>query len=279
MTALTRSCLCLIGLAVALAGCGGGPTTDTLEEAVAATRAVGAHELAMRGTTYAGVPSTLSTFTAEGQVDLADGAYRYTVEDSQVAGLSYSAEVVAPTDDNVYVQGLPGTDEGQWLRVEDAPDAVTADLPTFINPDAVLGLVEGLTGPVTDLGEEDLDGVTVQQLRLVLPPGRVQRLIQANLELLGSDMVQAVADVGDIVAQATAQLWIDDDRVIRQIRVEYRVTVGSDQAIPGVGALDNDVQVTLQPRGEPVGIQPPDGDVARLDYTTLFQTPTGPPSQ
>lgn len=279
MTALTRSCLCLIGLAVALAGCGGGPTTDTLEEAVAATRAVGAHELAMRGTTYAGVPSTLSTFTAEGVVDLADGAYRYTVEDSQVAGLSYSAEVVAPTDDNVYVQGLPGTDEGQWLVVEDAPDAVTADLPTFINPDAVLGLVQGLTGPVTGLGEAQLDGVAVRQLRLVLPPERVQRLIRANLELLGSDMVEAVADVGDLSAQATAQLWIDDDEFIRRIRVEYRVTVGADQAIPGVGALDNDLELTFDPLDDPVEVRQPDGNIARLDFSTLFQTPTGPASQ
>lgn len=252
-----------------LSGCGG-PSTQTLNDAVTATAALPGVAVELTGSTQVGAGTSGGTFQASGRADLAAGAHQLTVEVRPAGGEPTTTDVVVVEGRN-HQLGLPGFPADQWVWVDGAPPAISADLPTFVDPLAVLNLLTSLTGDVTDLGTDTVEGAATQHLRVVLPPARMERSITTILEGLGEDVVAQLATVGEVRARALAEVWIDEEGWVRQLRLATTAGIGETQAIPGTGAIDNELLLTLTPLEAPPTIEAPAADdLARTTFADLF---------
>lgn len=267
----------LLILALLLAACGGAPSTGTLADAVEETLTRDGLAVELEGSVTVGL-QTAGGFSATGEVEPSGRTRRLEVNGRPMGAAPFDVTVVAG-DGLVFQQGIPGFDDDGWVFVESAPAAITADLPTFVDPLAVLGLVDGLEGAVTDEGEEIVGGVTTQRIGVVLPSGRLQRLIGDQVEALG-EVGEDLLDLDQVQAAARAQVWIDDDGLVRQLRVDITAELAGGRVVPGIGVTDTEVLLRLAPLDEAPEVEvPPEGTVVRTRFADLFRTgqaPQGP---
>lgn len=263
------------------AACGRAPDAATLDAAAAATRELGTVSVRLEGAAFSQPSRPLGSFAAQGIADLVTGDRRTSVEVDIAGTEPYVVDVVV-VDDVVHHQGLPGISGDAPVVVTGAPRAISADLATFVDPSALLSLVEDLRGAVIDRGREDVGGVGTQRLGVRLPDARVGRSIGEIIDGLGEDMAAAVAEAGDVRASATADVWIDEDGLIRRLEVRTVASVGPGGSIPGIGAVDNVVLLELTPSPEAGAIEPPLGASGFVEFATLIgvgdDVGAGPPS-
>jgi hypothetical protein len=167
-------------------------------------------------------------------------------------------------EDQVYMRGgvfdellsqLPGKRE--WLFVDLTSSDPAADQFRSLstgqnNASLLLYFLLGGSGQVREVGSEEVDGVSTTHYALTADldralgeaPAEVADSLQANIEELEAGGVQTKLD---------ADVWLDDDRLIRRVGYVYRL---SDAG--GGGQMT--ATVTFSGFGEPIEFDVPDPD-------------------
>ena len=178
---------------------------------------------------------------------------------------------VVTADDTVYVRAgvlsaFLGVDT-PWAAIR-GPEAAAqrrglAPLGSS-DPCDLLAVLEGV-GEVTEVGREELDGVTTTHYRVVVDPDRVAEQAPAGTP---EAVRGAVADLE--VFDPEAEVWIGDDGIVRRAR--YTFGAAADTGF-GAGSLTLD----LFGVGAPVDIAvPPADQVTELDAAALGEGLFGP---
>jgi hypothetical protein len=167
-------------------------------------------------------------------------------------------------EDQVYMRGgvfdellsqLPGKLE--WLVVDLTSSDPAVDQFRSLstgqnNASLLLYFLLGGSGQVREVGREDVDGVSTTHYALTADldralaeaPAEVADSLQANIEELEAGGVQTKLD---------ADVWLDDDRLIRRVGYVYRLADAG-----GGGQMT--ATVTFSGFGEPIEFDVPDPD-------------------
>ncbi len=259
-------------LAGLLSACSSGPSVGTLADAVEATTAAAALGVRVDGTVAMGGQVGPGSFTATGTV-LPDRGVRSLAVDARPTGADPFAVDVVADGAATFQRGIPGFDDEAWVLVEGAPSAITADLPTFVDPLALLSMVDGLEGSVTDRGEEVVAGTPTQRIGVVLPSARLTRLVLDQVDALGADLAAQVLDRDEVSASAQAEVWVDGEGLVRQMRVAIRAGLPGGRVVPGIGVVDGELLLRIDPLEQaPEVTVPPEGTLVRTDFPALFRT-------
>ncbi|MGH2580309.1 MAG: hypothetical protein ACRDGP_05585 [Actinomycetota bacterium] len=153
---------------------------------------------------------------------------------------------------------LPGRREWLFVDLTSSDPAVDQfrSLSTWQNKASLLlYFLLGGSGQVRELGSEEVDGVSTTHYALTADldralaeaPAEVADSLQANIEEL---------EAGGVQTELDADVWVDDDRLIRRVGYVYRL---SDAG--GGGQMT--ATVTFSGFGEPIEFDVPDpGQVA-----------------
>ena len=171
--------------------------------------------------------------SAVGEVDFEHRRSRLVMEETQGLGVG-RVEIIA-IGDSVYqrMPDAPGEDAPKWFKM---------DLPTgqsafgTAGPTDFLEFLESFTSDVTDLGEEELEGVSVTHYRVIIDPTKVPGQAGVDLEFDPMDV------------------WVDELDRIRMLTFASSVE----------GGLGGDATMQMTMRmwdfGVPVDVEAPDPD-------------------
>jgi hypothetical protein len=145
-------------------------------------------------------------------------------------------------DGAMYVQ-VPMLQSGKWVKVpltgKDSP--LGGDLLGQMNPGRMLEEMKGAIDDVTYVGEEDVDGETLQHYTMTVRSEAFQKM---------QDQFGGTGAV-DLPSLITYDLWTDDDGLMRQTKVS-------------LGDLGS-VAISMSDWGAPVQIEaPPQSEIAEL---------------
>jgi hypothetical protein len=262
-----RGALAVIVLAVAMtaAACGSGGSGDaavsieTLQAAASNTQASDSSRYTMDMTLD--VDGESVAITADGVMS-GDGKNGQLTVSMPIVG-SIEERVV---DGVIYMNlgsfpGAPESVAGKWIKLDpeqlEAQGGMLGDVAgqTETNsPKQGLEYLQGLSGDVQDLGQEDVNGVTATHYRATIDYAKVlDQLPNASAETR-----DALGKLGTV----PADLWIDDqDRVVK---VHMTIDAGGF----GAGAGTAELTMELSDFGTPVDVQAPPADQT-VDFSEL----------
>jgi hypothetical protein len=155
--------------------------------------------------------------------------------------------------------GAPENVAGKWVKVDPAQlqDGMLGDLADQADansPRQGLEYLQGLSGDVQDLGQEDVNGVTTTHYRASIDYAKVvDQLPHAT-----DEQREALSKIGVV----PADVWIDgNDRVVKM-----HLTI--DAGGFGAGAGTAELTMELSDFGVPVDVQPPPADQT-VDFSEL----------
>jgi hypothetical protein len=191
-------------------------------------------------------------FTAEGEFEFAERRGRYTLDLTDLVGQlgvpgSATGEVIRE-DTVVYLSFpllsllVPGATE--WIKIDlgESSELAGFDLGRFnelVDPALYLAYLQAASDDAEDLGSEDVSGTETTHYRTTVDLERALETAPASQQ----STIQALIDAD--TSLLPADVWIDDDGLVRKIAFEFPAT---DQ--PGAGAVtmelsDFGVEVTL----------------------------------
>jgi hypothetical protein len=254
----------VLALAMTAAACGsGGGGNDaavsikTLQAAASNTQAAESSRYTMDMTLDVGGESV--TITVDGVMS----------GDGKTGELHISMPVVGSIDERVvdgviYMNlgsfpGAPDDVAGKWVKLDPAQldDGTLGDLADQTensSPTQGLEYLQGLSGDVENLGQEDVDGVATTHYRASIDYAKVlDRLPNAT---------DAQRDALSKLGVVPADVWIDgQDRVVKM-----HMTI--DASGFGAGAGTAELTMHLSDFGTPVDVQPPPADQT-VDFSEL----------
>lgn len=219
--------------------------------------------------------------STEGAVDLDAGRARLAVDAGDALGglgrLADLGHLEAIADGgSVYLRSealsrLADAD-GKWLKVD--ADGLTGGRfgevlgPQQLDPSAFLDLLTDVGAPVTELGTEDVRGVSTTHVEAEVTFAQVLDDLPAErrerLESLLDGLAVGAADLPPVPVEA----WVDADGLVRKLSLTVDLGAGKATADRGLGDLVVTETVELFGFGEPVDIQVPDpADVADVDLS------------
>jgi len=256
----------VVALATALAACGGGSgreaavSIETLQAAASNSQAAESSRFTMDITVDVdGEPTTVTV----------DGV---TAGDGKTGELTVSLPVVGSIEERIVdgvvymnLASFPGApddlDGKQWVKLD--PDQLKqpggalgglADQAESNSPKQGLEYLQGLSGDVEDLGQEDVHGQPATHYRASIDYAKVlDQLPDANDETR-----DALGKLGTV----PADVWIDgQDRVVK-------VHMTIDGTAFGAGAGTAELTMELSDFGVPVDVQAPPEDQT-IDFSEL----------
>ena len=195
------------------------------------------------------------------------GATVSTVFDGKAVYMHFPPELAA---------GLPGGK--QWARLDLASlskesgidvAALTAQFNSS-DPLANIALLAGASGEVTELGTEDVRGVSTRHLKMNVNLQKASEQLASNVsgpnaERLKAAVAQAAATVG--VDELPMEVWIDADgfprRLVYEMDLSKAKVPGGDGAAPTTGTakvsmeffdFGQDVDVKIPPASETIDL-------------------------
>ncbi|HEY3670823.1 MAG TPA: LppX_LprAFG lipoprotein [Acidimicrobiia bacterium] len=259
----------VVALAVTAAACGGGGGSD------ASGASVSIKTLQAAASNSQAAES--SRFTMDMSVDVAGEPVTITIDgvmagDGKTGELQVSMPIVGDIEERV-VDGViymnlgsfPGApaelDGKQWVKLD--PEQLQqqggvfgdlADQAEANSPNQGLEYLQGLSGDVQNLGQEDVGGRPATHYRASIDYTKVlDHLPSASAE---------VRDALGKLGSAPADVWIDDqDRVVKM-----HMTI--DGSASGAGAGTAELTMELSDFGVPVDVQAPPEDQT-VDFSSL----------
>lgn len=281
----------VIALAAALLVPGSSKSADAAVSAAAqqtADQSTGRFSLTVSASGVTQMPDV--DLTVEGAYDIPNERYEVSMDLTSMAGvLGDAAGMVGDASVRVVVDGdvmylhLGGMSDflgldGEWLRVDMADLAGAAGLgeaevpadqidPGLLAPGDVLGALEQMGGEVTEVGTEEVRGVSTTHYS-----GQID--LQKALDELTPEERDEVQGLLDFVAPDSTlpalpvDVWIDDEGFVR--RVELSLSL-AELPGPADAVIDGQVSVTMEffDLGAPVDIQPPSPDQVS-EFDDLF---------
>jgi hypothetical protein len=194
------------------------------------------------------------------------GATVSTVFDGKAIYMRFPDELAA---------GLP---EGKrWARIDLAALSSEAGIDVAAlsaqfnssDPLANIALLTGAAGEVTELGTEDVRGISTRHLRMTVDLQKAteqvaSRLAGPNAERLKAAVTQAATTVG--VTQLPIEAWIDSDGLPRRLVYEMdlsKAKVPGAEGAPAAGTakvnmeffdFGKDINVSIPPAGETIDL-------------------------
>jgi hypothetical protein len=247
----------VVALAMTAAACGGGGgsagdaaiSIETLQAAASNTQAAESSRFTMN-----------MTFDVHGE-SLAITADGVMAGDGKNGQLTISMPLVGTLEERVvdgvaYMDlggfpGLPAEDEGKWIKVDLAQlqGGMAGDLAAQADansPQRGLEYLQGLSGDVQDLGQEDVNGVAATHYRASIDYAKV-------LDQL-PNATEAERDAFAKLGTVPADVWIDgQDRIVKM-----HMTI--DGSTFGAGAGTGELTMELSDFGVPVDVQAPPAD-------------------
>jgi len=184
--------------------------------------------------------STTTLASGSGAVDLTTSTGRLTATVPALANLvgSGSDSVNVVSDGTSIYLGSPAlsslTGGTTWLKVglpqgSTSGNADSSTLAVLANPSQLLGLLSGIGGQVTTVGNVTLDGTTTTEYRTTVTVSELAR--RAGLtggSSLGTTAAKVLGQLGNTSVPVTA--WVGSDGYVRQLQVSIqlaRATLGS----------------------------------------------------
>jgi len=259
----------LVGFVIALAlgagACGGGGGTGDAAVSIETLRAAASNSQAAES----------SRFTMDMAFDVEGESVAITADgvmsgDGQNGQITVSMPIVGSIEERIvdgviYMDlgsfpGAPDDVAGKWVKLDPAQlqqDGMLGDLAGQADansPKQGLEYLQGLSGDVQDLGQEDVNGRTTTHYRASIDYAKVlDQLPNATAE-----QRDALSKLGVV----PADVWIDDqDRVVKT-----HMTI--DAGGFGAGAGTAELTMELSDFGVPIEVQPPPEDQT-VDFSEL----------
>ena len=223
-------------------GSGGGLGPVNLAAAAGATEGAGTARLDMEFSME--MPGRASTTKGTGEVDF-EGARSYVRFTAPEASGAQVFEVLS-IGSSTYQRVAGAEPEAKWMKVR-TPDGLESTGATpfaSLGPTAFLAYLESVSNDITDLGREEMDGVSVTHLRAAL---------DASL------FAPAEAAFGMELDLEPMDVWIDDRNRLR--RMTFGISTDDITMSITMGLSDFGFPVDIEaPRPEDVTDEPPDSD-------------------
>jgi len=264
-----------------------GPTPGSARGALggAAAASTSATSVAFTVSATQATPSGTTTLvTGSGAVDLTTDRGKLTATVPAVSSLVGSGNdtVDVVTDGSSAYLGSPAlssiTGGATWLKValprgSSSSNADTSSLAVLVNPSQLLGLLTGVGGNVTTVGNVDLDGVaTTEYSTTVTVSELMSRAGLSTHSKLGSQVSNVLRQLGS--TSVPVEVWVGRDGYVRQVSASLalaKATLGSlagdlangvvQGAVPtstsGQTTTDTTVTVGFSHYNEPVSVTVP----------------------
>lgn len=199
----------------------------------------------------------------------AGGATVGTVFDGRAVYMRFPEEMAA---------GLP--DGKRWVRLDLAsissqagidPEALAAQFNSS-DPLANISLLTGASDDVTEVGTEEVRGVSTRHLKMTVDLERATEQLSGNLsgsdaERLKEAVAQAAATVG--VTQLPMEAWIDDDGLPRRLLYSFDLAQAKVPGAEGAATGTATIKMEFFDFGEDVAVAIPSADET-VDFSELF---------
>lgn len=281
----------LLVLALVIAGCSSGGDADEQETETAPTPAPTEQADAEESATsdpaaVARLADAVEATIAEGSArftmsvgggtegggeQLAEGVEDFETQRRQITFSGPQGELDAVVDGSETYLRVPFLEGASWVRVDFA-DLGGGSLggPVGLplqDPGGAIELIDGTSGQVRELGEEDAEGVATTRYAVTVDLVAVADQADA---LAGGDVAAAMAETG--ARELAMNVWVDDDDLIR--RVAYTLDADPTEVSAGDATFSAGGPVTATFAYRDFGTDaevavPSDGEVLDIDEDAI----------